>query len=185
MVFTYISYFRSSNGLTAWPDLVAITQLTLSSMKNANGEQNWATSASSQTTCQYIRTGHLPTMIIISATELSNFLCKRLPQATHAHTEQLLCLRWHYTNHSPRLLQSGCIYYTTISLASHFLLSLILLLFIRPDRLFRVPPSSPMPALLLWKSLPRMPAFLQVALNKLCYVFPPPGFLYSSSCRKK
>lgn len=178
MVFTYISYFRSSNGLTAWPDLVAITQVTFSSMNNANGEQNWATSASSQTTCQYIRTGHLPTMIIISATELSNFLCKRLPQGTHTHTEQLLCLRWHYTNHSPHLLQSGCIYIILLSVW-HLTFCFLWFSFCSSDQIgcLGSPPNSPMPALLLWKSLPRMLAFLQVALNKLCYVFPPPGFL--------
>lgn len=141
MVFTYVSCFRSSNGLTAWPDLVVIAQVTLPSLKNANGEQNWATSASSQATCQNSRIGHLPVMIMISATEPSNFLCKRPPQATHAHTEQLLYLRWHYTSRSPRLLQSGCIYYATISLASQLLPSPILLLFIRADRLFRIPPQ--------------------------------------------
>lgn len=36
--------------------------------------------------CQYIRSGHSPT--VISATRLSNFLCKRASQATLSHTHR-------------------------------------------------------------------------------------------------
>lgn len=177
MLFTYINCFRSRDGITACLDLIVITQVTHSLLWKMGSN----TSASSQMTCQCIRTGHPPTVTAISATELSHLLCERAPQATHKATS-VFTLTLHEPQPSPLAEQ-------LYILSSLWHLGCCFLCFPFPSSeqigCLGSPSCPPMPALLLWKSLPRIPAFLEVALNKLCCVFPPPGFFYSSSCRKK
>lgn len=154
-----------------YPCPAVVAQVTPAFPKNGNGQQNRATSASSRTTCQYIRAGqHLPT--VIPAAELSNFPCKRAPQATNAHSRasSVFTLTLHESQRSPLAEQP----YTLSSLWRLGCCSLRFSFCSAEQRgCLGSPPQPLMPALLPRKPLPRIPAFLEAALNKLCCVFAP------------
>lgn len=142
-----------------------IVWVALSFPKNGNREQNWASSTSSQRICQYIRRGHschdfshkaVKFPLWKGPTENLHITTSACTLTLHEPQPLLLAAQWHLL--SP-LCHLGC-YFLQVSLL------------IRADRLFSVPLCPPILAL-LWKPLPRMLALLEVALNKLCYVFFP------------